>query len=95
MSEATENATPIEDAVEVIDANIAFVLFQKPNGSFGAVGDLNKKFNVSRQATFLDMKIASRELYEALIREEIAGTVIENLQNGPQTSLNSLGTPTE
>ena len=95
MSEATDNATPIEDAVEVTEANIAFILFQKPNGSFGAVGDLTKPFKVSRQATFLDMKIASRELYEALIREEIAGTVLENLQNGSQTSLNSLGTPTE
>jgi hypothetical protein len=92
MSEATENTSPVED---VIEANIAFILFQKPNGSFGAIGDLDKKFNVAKKATFLDMKIASRELYEALIREEIAGTVIENLQNGSQTSLNSLGTPTE
>lgn len=95
MSEATENTTPVEDAVEVTEANIAFILFQKPNGSFGAVGDLTKPFKVNRQATFLDMKIASRELYEALIREEIAGTVIENLQNGPQTALNSLGTETD
>lgn len=95
MSEATENATPIEDAVEVIEANIAFILFQKPNGSFGAVGDLTKPFKVAKQATFLDMKIASRELYEALIREEIAGTVIENLQNGSVNPLGSLGTPTE
>ncbi len=93
MSE--ENTTPVEDAVEVTEANIAFILFQKPNGSFGAVGNLDKPFKVARQATFLDMKIASRELYEALIREEIAGTVIENLQNGTVNPLGSLGTPTE
>jgi hypothetical protein len=93
MSE--ENTTPIEDAVEVTEANIAFILFQKPNGSFGAVGDLTKPFKVAKQATFLDMKIASRELYEALIREEIAGTVIENLQNGSMDPMGSLGTPTD
>ena len=93
MSE--ENSTPIEDAVEVIEANVAFILFQKPNGSFGAVTDLNKPFNVAKQATFLDMKIASRELYEALIREEIAGTVIESLQNGSQSNLGSGGTVTD
>lgn len=93
MSE--ENTTPIEDAVEVTEANIAFILFQKPNGSFGAVGDLTKPFKVAKQATFLDMKIASRELYEALIREEIAGTVIENLQNGSMDPRGSLGTPTD
>lgn len=93
MSE--ENTTPIEDAVEVIEANIAFILFQKPNGSFGAVTDLNKPFKVAKQATFLDMKIASRELYEALIREEIAGTVIESLQNGSQSTLGSGGTVTD
>jgi hypothetical protein len=93
MSE--ENTTPVEDAVEVTEANIAFILFQKPNGSFGAVGNLDKPFKVARQATFLDMKIASRELYEALIREEIAGTVIENLQNGGTNPLGSLGTATE
>ncbi len=93
MSE--ENTTPIEDAVEVIEANIAFILFQKPNGSFGAVSDLNKPFKVAKQATFLEMKIASRELYEALIREEIAGTVIESLQNGSQSNLGSGGTVTE
>jgi hypothetical protein len=93
MSE--ENTTPIEDAVEVIEANIAFILFQKPNGSFGAVGDLTKPFKVSRQATFLDMKIASRELYEALIREEIAGTVVENLKNGVQLGEGSLGSLTD
>jgi hypothetical protein len=95
MSEATENATPIEDAVEVTEANIAFILFQKPNGSFGAVGDLTKPFKVSRQATFLDMKIASRELYEALIREEIAGTVVESLKNGAQLGEGSLGSLTD
>jgi hypothetical protein len=95
MSESTENTTQIEDAVEVTEAHIAFILFQKPNGSFGAVGDLNKPFKVARQATFLDMKIASRELYEALMREEIAGTVIENLQNGSQSALGSGGTATE
>jgi hypothetical protein len=93
MSE--ENSTPIEDAVEVIEANIAFILFQKPNGSFGAVADLNKPFKVAKQATFLDMKIASRELYEALIREEIAGTVIESLKNGSQSTLGSGGTVTD
>lgn len=95
MSEATENVTPVEDAVEVTEANIAFILFQKPNGSFGATTDLTTVFDVSRKATFLDMKIAARELYEALIREEIAGTVVENLQNGGQSSLGSLGTPTD
>jgi hypothetical protein len=93
MSE--ENATPIEDAVEVIEANVAFILFQKPNGSFGAVTDLNKPFKVAKQVTFLDMKIASRELYEALIREEIAGTVIESLQNGSQGAMGSGGTVTD
>jgi hypothetical protein len=93
MSE--ENTTPIEDAVEVTEANIAFILFQKPNGSFGAVGDLTKPFKVSRQATFLDMKIASRELYEALIREELAGTVVENLKNGNQLGEGSLGSLTD
>jgi hypothetical protein len=93
MSE--ENTTPIEDAVEVTEANIAFILFQKPNGSFGATGDLTKPFKIAKQATFLDMKIASRELYEALIREEIAGTVIENLQNGSMDPMGSLGTPTD
>jgi len=93
MSE--ENTTPIEDAVEVTEANIAFILFQKPNGSFGAVSDLTKPFKVAKQDTFLDMKIASRELYEALIREEIAGTVIENLQNGSMDPMGSLGTPTD
>ena len=93
MSE--ENATPIEDAVEVIEANIAFILFQKPNGSFGAVGDLTKPFKVTKQATFLDMKIASRELYEALIREEIAGSVLESLKNGNQLGEGSLGSLTD
>lgn len=93
MSE--ENTTPIEDAVEVIEANIAFILFQKPNGSFGAVGDLTKPFKVAKQASFLDMKIASRELYEALIREEIAGTVVENLKNGVQLGEGSLGSLTD
>jgi len=95
MSKSTENATPIEDAVEVTEANVAFILFQKPNGSFGAVTDLSTPFKVARSATFLDMKIASRELYEALIREEIAGTVIESLQNGSQGAMGSGGTPTE
>jgi hypothetical protein len=93
MSE--ENTTPIEDAVEVIEANIAFILFQKPNGSFGAVGDLTKPFKVAKQASFLDMKIASRELYEALIREEIAGTVVESLKNGSQLGEGSLGSLTD
>ena len=93
MSE--DNATPIEDAKVVIDANIAFILFQKPNGSFGAVTDLSTAFNVSRPATFLDMKIASRELYEALQREEIAGTVVESLKNGSQLGEGSLGSLTD
>jgi hypothetical protein len=95
MSESTENTTPIEDANVVVDANIAFILFQKPNGSFGAVTDLSTAFSVARQATFLDMKIASRELYEALIREEIAGTVVENLKNGTQLDAGSLGSLTD
>jgi hypothetical protein len=95
MSESTENTTPIEDAKVVVDANVAFILFQKPNGSFGAVTDLSTAFNVTRQATFLDMKIASRELYEALIREEIAGTVVENLKNGTQLDAGSLGSLTD
>jgi hypothetical protein len=95
MSESTENPTAIEDAVEVTEANVAFILFQKPNGSFGAVTNLSTPFKVAKQATFLDMKIASRELYEALIREEIAGTVIESLQNGSQSTLGSGGTVTE
>ena len=95
MSESTENPTAIEDAVEVTEANVAFILFQKPNGSFGAVTNLSTPFKVAKQATFLDMKIASRELYEALIREEIAGTVIESLQNGSQSTLGSGGTVTD
>ena len=95
MSESTENTTPIEDAKVVVDANVAFILFQKPNGSFGAVTDLSTAFNVTRQATFLDMKIASRELYEALQREEIAGTVVENLKNGSQLDAGSLGSLTD
>jgi hypothetical protein len=95
MSESTENTTPIEDANVVVDANVAFILFQKPNGSFGAVTDLSTSFNVARPATFLDMKIASRELYEALQREEIAGTVVENLKNGTQLDAGSLGSLTD
>lgn len=95
MSESTENTTPIKDAKVVVDANVAFILFQKPNGSFGAVTDLSTAFNVARSATFLDMKIASRELYEALQREEIAGTVVENLKNGSQLDAGSLGSLTD
>ena len=93
MSE--ENATPIEDAKIVTEANMAFILFQKPNGSYGAVTDLSTAFNVARPATFLDMKIAARELYEALQREEIAGTVVENLKNGSQLGEGSLGSLTD
>lgn len=68
----------------MIQAETAFIVVKSPDGTYTAITDLKAELEVTRPASELDVKRASRELTEAVQLKDIARIVASVMTQTPQ-----------
>jgi hypothetical protein len=65
----------------------AFLVVALENGTYTAYTDMHGDFEVEHTATILDLKNASREIYESILREDTVQAVFARLMppQAPET----------
>lgn len=60
---------------DTIKAQIAFLVVQSPSGAYLAVTDLDTKIEVARSVSLQDIKVACREIGDAVVRADLVNSV--------------------
>jgi len=59
----------------VIKAQSAFLIVQRENGAYLAVTDLDSKVEVQRPVSLQDIKVACREISDAVVRADLLNSI--------------------